>query len=389
MRELPLGELLDVIIDHRGKTPKKLGGDFTETGVPVVSAIHIKDGRIHWHERFRYVSPEMYKRWMPVPLRTGDVLVTSEAPLGEVSQVPSDDPLVLSQRLFALRGKAEILDSTYLRYFLQSPDAQHRLRMRATGTTVTGIRQSELVKVLVPLPLLEEQRRIVGVLGALEVLIETNRLVAEGICELSRTYFESLTSRCVGTYRLGDVAKVNARKATPHTEGRIQYVDIASLSDGSIDWPGRISWAVAPSRARRLATDGNTLWSTVRPNRRAHALLVNAPDDLIVSTGIAVIAPMVIGPAYLYAATDRQDFTDHLVNRAEGSAYPAVRADAFEAALIPRLCDDDAAAFEAVMWPLWQAVAELGREQAELVRARDELLPLLLSGAIRVDAVEA
>lgn len=180
MREVALGEALDVLIDHRGKTPKKLGGDFTPEGIKVVSAIHIKNGRINWVERERYVSVPMFQRWMPEPTRRGDVLLTSEAPLGEVAQVEDDEPLVLSQRLFALRGKHGLLDSTYLRYFLQSDFGRQRLLAMATGSTVSGIRQELLRQVRGPLPPLEEQERIAGVLGAFDDLIETNsRLVAQ------------------------------------------------------------------------------------------------------------------------------------------------------------------------------------------------------------------
>lgn len=180
---IPLGELLDVIVDHRGKTPKKLGGDFSQSGVKVISAIHIKDGRINWSERERFVSPEMFERWMPVRLLQGDVLLTSEAPLGEVTQVPSDEPLVLSQRLFALRGKSDRLDNGYLRYFLTSPTGQAALQNRATGTTVVGIRQSELLKVEVPVPPIDAQRRIAGVLEDLDHLIELNQRLAATLDE--------------------------------------------------------------------------------------------------------------------------------------------------------------------------------------------------------------
>lgn len=159
-----LGEVLDLLLDHRGKTAKKLGGDFVQSGVPVISAIHIKGGRICWDERHRFVTRDMFERWMPERTRAGDVLLTSEAPLGSVASVEDDDPLVLSQRLFCLRGAVGVLDNQYLRYFLESPVGQRRLLQRSSGTTVTGIRQSELRRVVIPVPSLADQRRIVALL---------------------------------------------------------------------------------------------------------------------------------------------------------------------------------------------------------------------------------
>src|SRR4051794_5886695 len=128
MREAPLGDLLELVIDRRGKTPT-----FVDAGIPAVSAMNIKNGRVSWAERRRFVTPETFLSWMPVRLRKGDVLLTTEAPLGQVAQVPTDDDLVVSQRLIALRGRSGVLDTTYLRYFLESSLGQERLRQRATG----------------------------------------------------------------------------------------------------------------------------------------------------------------------------------------------------------------------------------------------------------------
>ncbi|HVU60884.1 MAG TPA: restriction endonuclease subunit S [Mycobacteriales bacterium] len=154
---------MEVLIDHRGKTPGKLGGDWTREGVPAISAIHVKGGRIDWTQRLRYVSNEMFERWMPERVRAGDVLLTSEAPLGSVAEVPDDRPVVISQRLFVLRARRDLLDQRYLRHWLTSPAAQDQLHRRSSGSTVTGIRQAELRQVMVNLPPAAEQRRIVEI----------------------------------------------------------------------------------------------------------------------------------------------------------------------------------------------------------------------------------
>jgi len=197
---VPLGSALEELIDHRGKTPGKVGDktdDFTDEGVPVVSAIHIKKGQISWGERERFVPYWMFEKWMPVRLRAGDVLLTSEAPLGNIAQVPSNAPLVLSQRLFALRGREDVLDSTYLRYFLESNRGQALLRDGASGSTVSGIRQSRLVQIPVPVPPLYEQRQvsmqISEQIGKIDTLIdETERFI-----ELSKERRSALITAAV------------------------------------------------------------------------------------------------------------------------------------------------------------------------------------------------
>ncbi len=186
-----LGELLDLVIDYRGKTPKKLGGDFTNSGIPVISAIHIKRGKIVWEERERFVTKDMFQKWMKDPLKKGDVLLTSEAPLGEVALVPNDEDLVLSQRLFALRTKSELLDSRYLMYFFQSKIGQEELKGRSSGSTVVGIRQAELINISVPCPPIANQRVVGEVLAAIDAKISANEVLSRTLEDIAQTIFKS------------------------------------------------------------------------------------------------------------------------------------------------------------------------------------------------------
>jgi type I restriction enzyme S subunit len=189
--ESKLGDLLDLIIDYRGKTPKKLGGDFTDSGIPVISAIHIKRGKIIWEERERFVSKEMFKKWMKEPLQKDDLLLTSEAPLGEVALVPSNAELVLSQRLFALRTKPEALDPRYLMYFFQSRIGQEELNARASGSTVVGIKQAELVNICIPCPPIKTQRIVGEVLSTLDLKISANEALSKTFEDIAQTIFKS------------------------------------------------------------------------------------------------------------------------------------------------------------------------------------------------------
>lgn len=208
MPDLILGESLEVLIDHRGKTPRKLGGDFVRQGVPVASALLVKDGRLALGEA-RCVTEEMYGRWMSVSLKRHDVLLTSEAPLGRVALVPDDSPLVLGQRLFGLRGKAGVLDSRFLFYALQTDAVQSELRGRATGTTVAGIRQSELVRVRIPAPSYPEQVAIAAVLGALDEKIAVNDRIVENSYELVQAQWTKSALGARNFVPVSQLAEVN------------------------------------------------------------------------------------------------------------------------------------------------------------------------------------
>ncbi len=128
--------------------------------------------------------------------------------------------------------------------------------------------------------------------------------------------------------RLGDVADINPDSIGPDWPyEHIRYVDISSVGEGAIkEFPRRLSLSEAPSRARRLVKAGDTVVSTVRPNRRSMFFVRETIPDMVVSTGFAVLRPRrgIIEPRFLYAIVFDRRFTAYLVSRQQGAAYPAV-----------------------------------------------------------------
>jgi type I restriction enzyme S subunit len=169
MREATVEEITDAIIDYRGKTPPK-----ASRGIPLLTAKVIKDGTID-DSRLEFISEETYGSWMRRGFpRRRDILLTTEAPLGETAILRGDDRVALAQRVVLLRGNPTLIDQDYFFAALRSPLVQDRLRQRATGTTVLGIKQRELRQVLIPLPPLEIQHKIAAIVTAYDDLIENN-----------------------------------------------------------------------------------------------------------------------------------------------------------------------------------------------------------------------
>jgi type I restriction enzyme S subunit len=111
----------------------------------------------------------------------------------------------------------------------------------------------------------------------------------------------------------------------PHTH--LQYIDISSVGKGVQSEPfKRMLRSEAPSRAQRLVASGDSLLSTVRPNRRSMLWLDSVADDVVASTGFAVLRakPNVMASRFLYYTIFNQAFTDYLVTMEKGAAYPAV-----------------------------------------------------------------
>jgi len=179
-----LEDCMDAIIDYRGKTPKK-----TDSGIPLITAKIIKNGRIQ--EVKEFIAEDDYDSWMRrgIP-RSGDIVLTTEAPLGEVAQL-DDRKIALAQRVITLRGKKGLLNNDYLKYLLQSNDIQHQLDGRGTGTTVKGIKQSELREVILNFPDLPIQKSVAFMLKTLDGKIENNRKTNQTLEQMAQALFKS------------------------------------------------------------------------------------------------------------------------------------------------------------------------------------------------------
>ncbi len=159
--ELPEGWVYDSvgnsikIIDYRGRTPP-FSGDNQD--IPHLRSSNVKRGKIIW-EGLAYVSAETYDEFMTrgIP-NVGDVLLTTEAPLGEVALVP-DIKFSLAQRMMILHPLAG-LDSQFLMFQFMSETIQTRLKERGTGTTVTGVSAKHFKPMAIAIPPLLEQEEI-------------------------------------------------------------------------------------------------------------------------------------------------------------------------------------------------------------------------------------
>jgi len=140
-------------IDYRGKTPTK-----TSSGIPLVTAKNIKFGFFSEEPR-EYVSEEDYERWMTRGFPTkGDILITTEAPLGNICFVPNHT-FALAQRAICLHLTSRV-NPDYLFFYLMSPEFQTKLINLSTGTTAKGIKASKLKQIQIPIPEIKKQIQI-------------------------------------------------------------------------------------------------------------------------------------------------------------------------------------------------------------------------------------
>ena len=405
---------MSAIIDYRGKSPRK-----TTYGIPLVTAKIVKNGRISRPEEF--IDPADYEAWMRRGLpNDGDVVMTTEAPLGEIAQL-GPDKVALARRLITLRGETKKLDNTYLKFVMQSAYVQEQLRSRATGTTVLGIRQSELRKVLLPLPPLPEQKAIARVLGALDDKIELNRKMNRTLEAMARAIFKSwfvdfdpVRAKAEGrqpagmddataalfpdafegselgeipagweVVTLGNVATDKRNGVKPaDIPVETPYIGLEHMPQRCIalsDWGSAGSITSGKSAFKR----GDFLFGKLRPY--FHKVGV-APSDGVCSTDIVVVVPKAdTWYSYTLFNLSSDDFVAYTDRSSTGTKMPRTKWKDMGQYEIVRSSERAAAAFDRVVRPMLGRIETNIYESRTLTALRDTLLPKLMSGEVRVN----
>ena len=161
--------------DYRGKTPPK-----TQSGTFLVTARNVRKGIIDYVESQEFVPSALYDQIMRrgKPL-IGDVLITTEAPLGNVAQIDRED-VALAQRIIKYRPKSDHLSSTYLKHYFLSDRFQQILDDHSSGSTAKGIKGRVLHQLPVVLPSPAEQLAIAAALSDVDALLGAlDRLIAK------------------------------------------------------------------------------------------------------------------------------------------------------------------------------------------------------------------
>ena len=421
VRRVSLQNLCTEIVDCPHSTPT-----WTRDGVVVLRSKNIRNGRLDLSQP-SYTSETDYaqrtKRATPL---AGDLVITREAPMGEVCMIPSGLRCCLGQRMVLLRPRRDTTDPRYLLYALQSKSVQQEIRLHeGTGSTVSNLRISLLEDLQIPSHPLSAQRAIAHVLGALDDKIELNRRMNVTLEEMARALFRSwfvdfdpvrakmegrdallpaplvdlfpkrLVDSDVGEIpsgwfvgTLGDVASLNPESWSNHSApDHILYVDLANTKWGYIDDVPMYAWETAPSRGRRVLRQGDTIVGTVRPGNGSFALIDS--DGLTGSTAFAVLRPTNSADREIvWCAATSRDAIDRLAHLADGGAYPAVSP---KAVLDTRVTLPDARtrrAFSALTSPLLNRIQGNQREARLVASLRDGLLPRLVSGDLRARYAE-
>lgn len=184
MNSVPLNEVAEFIRDGTHGSPIRM-----ETGIPVLSAMNVKDGVLNF-ETDRYTSNEEYAAFAKrLPLAIGDVLLTIVGTIGRSAVINEISPLVFQRSVAVIRPKFSVLDSRFLFHVTQSADFQRRLDRAANKSSQAGVYLGKLGEVEIPLPPLPEQRRIAAILDQADALRSKRREALAQLDSLTQSIF--------------------------------------------------------------------------------------------------------------------------------------------------------------------------------------------------------
>ncbi|WP_234544382.1 restriction endonuclease subunit S [Streptomyces shenzhenensis] len=390
-----LSDVCNLIVDSEHKTAPaaKPGAEYGySVGTP-----HIRNGRILFDEAIP-VDEKTYSAWTAreVP-QEGDLILSREAPVGQVGRINAGQRICLRQRTVLLRPASEYVNSRYLLYALMAPAIQERMHSKASGSTVPHLNIKEVRSLrLGRLPGLPEQQAVAEMLGALDDKIAVNERIAETSLDLAEALYIHKSSSSQGwrDIRLADTSRWLSG-GTPKTsepsywDGDIPWISAVSLKSPWIDDSDRKVTPEGAESGTRLVPAGTIIFVVRGMSLTSEFRVGLTRREVAFGQDCKALTPHagIDAPTLFLAIRSRTPEILGFVDLA-GHGTGRLATDRI-ANLSVRLPDGSAAAeFSQFVAPLADRASVTKRENRALAALRDTLLPQLVTGKLRIkDAV--
>ncbi|HDJ4718077.1 restriction endonuclease subunit S [Staphylococcus aureus] len=424
-KEMYLIDCVNDIIDYRGKTPKKLKDNWSEDGdYRAISAKNIKNMNLVNQNSMNNAKASLYKKWMKKEIDKGDILLTSEAPLGETLYWDFEEKIILSQRVFGLKANNEIVNSKYLFAYMQTPFFKHELFARESGTTVTGIRRKELEKVIIKVPSMYIQNYIGQIFYNINYKINNNNKIIGNLEELSQTLFKRWFVDFEFPDENGNPYKSSGGEMIDSELGNIprdwevnelgNYVDIIKglsykgafldkqhersdsfplLSISNFNFisgfkSNKTKYYFGDYKERHLVNPGDILIAATdltqdRKILGAPAIVPNLNKTMIFSLDVFKITETTIPKYVLYFLLQSAKYREFVEGSATGTTVIRIAKNVI--LKVPIVIDKDISIyFDKLIKPYMEKIEHLSQENQKLTQLRDTLLPKLMSGEVEI-----
>ena len=375
LNRIAMEDALECIIDYRGKTPIK-----SNSGIVTLSAKSVRNGFIDYSSCY-HISEEEYRKYMVRGFpHIGDVLLTTEAPLGVVARLDRDH-VALAQRLLTLRGKKGVLDTCFLYYYLKSPAGQAKLKERESGTTVTGIKQSEFRRIEIEIPDYAIQEKIAQILNSIDRKILLNREINKNLQAQAQAIYAHMfidgADESWAQGLLSDIATITmgqSPKGDTYNETGTGTVFFQGRAEFGFRFPTRRLYTTDP---KRMAKTNDVLMSVRAPVGDLNV----AYEDCCIGRGLGAIHSNDGHQSFvLYTMFALRDQLD--VFNGEGTVFGSINRDALNSIPISIPPHEDVDKFEAIVSPMDATIRNNYEESVRLQLMRDSMLPKRMSGEL-------
>ena len=291
--------------------------------------------------------------------------------------------------------RTDLLLPHYLKLIVKQKWFTRYCEFLGQGSAREYCRFNNISEIEVEFPTIEEQQRIVDYHATIQQRIALKKQINDNLLAQAQTYFGSVFAdkdsedslpqgwkfAKVGDYCVENIGNLSKSDAFD----TILYLDTGSITDNYIFELQELNLATdeIPSRAKRKATHGDIIYSTVRPNLRHYGLLQNPPDNLIVSTGFAVLhnAGLGVSNDFLFMWLTTTSILEYLQSIAENSVstYPSLNVSDLLNVKIIVPDDKTLAKMNCFLTSIFSSISENNRQIKMLRRSLNTLLPKLLS----------
>lgn len=419
-----ISDVCELIVDCVNKTAPRV--DY-ETPFKMIRTPNVKGGKISLND-CRFVEEDTYEKWTRrAKVLRDDVLLTREAPMGEVGIVDFDETVFLGQRIMQYRADRSKLDPHFLLYSFLSSDLQHQFNMHeGSGSVVSHIRVPDCSKFELNLPPLDVQKDIADVLKKLDRKISVNQQTNQTLEEMAQAIFKSwfvdfdpVKAKMNGEQPEG----MDAATASLFPEKLVES-ELGLIPEGwkvsTLSSLIQLTGGGTPKRSEETYWNGDIPWFSVRDVPSGSNVFVVDTDEKITELGlnksstkllpkgtIIITARGTVGKlafvgtemcmnqsCYGIRGKEVGDFYNYfnlneavstLQRNTHGAVFDTITTKTFDTYSMAFSGVELANKFDAIVAPLLQKIEANVRQNIELETLRDTLLPKLLSGEIELE----
>ena len=384
MKEKFLRELADIQTGPFGSQLHK--EDYVADGTPIVTVEHLGN-KMFSEQNLPRVSNTDKNRLKKYVLKQGDIVFSRVGSVDRCSYVDQKhDGWMFSGRCLRVRPTREI-DSEYLYYYFCLEETKQFVRNISVGATMPSINTKLLGEVVVTFPELEQQKRISGILSAIDSKIEVNQKINDNLSDLLQTIYQGQFGKVGLANNCGILADICSYSKDKIEISKLSLDTYYSTENMLPEKSGAVKATSLPTTSQTTACHkGDTLISNIRPYFKK---IVYCEDDCGCSTDVLCLKP--VHPrytAYLFSTLYADSFFDFMVAGAKGTKMP--RGDKQQIMTYPVVLpsEKDLSEFNSVATPILTQIYSNRTESERLSAIRDTLLPKLILGEIDVSSIQ-